>query len=333
MNSYFIGISPNATIALVNGSVGSDVAGSYTINENAGVSVRKLYDSATGLQEDTGEISGYYFTSSNVTDTNALKNQLASAMNAEGELTIDSCTFDVSSTLDFKIDNAKTIIIENCTFISATSWTMNIGGTDRVYTIRNNSFQGARGINAQGLCSSGNLIENNEFRLLPNADGKAKALQLSDYVNRAAYENPYKGSEGYKGKDLAESEKNYDAYIGEGKTPWIIFKDNNIISADAVVNVHESMVYADRNSYYKSDGTEVGKIADSDTGETARKENDLFVNDYYKAIIVFEGTNVSTNVSVKVAPDIPTYPYAENAELNAQENMDALVNYYNSIFQ
>lgn len=93
LNSYFIGISPNATIALVNGSVGSDVAESYTINPNAGVSVRKLYDSATGLPEDTedtGEVSGYYFT------TNNIKDKLASVLNAEGEVTIDSCTFDVA---------------------------------------------------------------------------------------------------------------------------------------------------------------------------------------------------------------------------------------------
>ena len=288
LNSYFIGISPNATIALINGSVGSDVAESYTINENAGVSVRELYDSATGLPEDTGEVSDYYFT------TNNIKDKLASVLNAEGEVTIDSCTFDVAGSVDFRVSNAKTVIIENCTFLGATGWALDIGGEECVYIVRNNSFQGARGINVHGLCSSGNLIENNEFRLLPSSSGKARALQLSDYTNLV-------------------DETRYADYVAGA--PWIIFKDNNIISADAVVNVHESMVFADRN--------------------TDLKENDLVTNEYYKSIISFQGTNSSSGVAVKVGADVPDNPYEDYSWTNGENGdyMNTMVNYYNSIFQ
>ena len=325
MNSYFIGISPNATIALINGSVGSDVAESYTINENAGVSVRKLYDSATELPEDTGEVSDYYFT------TNNIKDKLASVLNAEGEVTIDSCTFDVAGSVDFRVSNAKTVIIENCTFLGATGWALDIGGEECVYIVRNNSFQGARGINVHGLCSSGNLIENNEFRLLPSSSGKARALQLSDYTNRAAYTNAITDAE-------VPAENKYDDYVAGA--PWIIFKDNNIVSADAVVNVHESMVFADRGSYYKNDGSgtwaaRTSTNQDTLTNISALKENDLVTNEYYKSIISFQGTNSSSGVAVKVGADVPDNPYEDYSWTNGENGdyMNTMVNYYNSIFQ
>lgn len=314
LNSYYIGIS-NSTknkITLTNGSVeGKYIADSengFTVSENdTTIKEQIIADKDAANFGEAGVIEGVTF-DFGANQSGFLGKIGAAGIAAGGELTLRNCVFINSAQGSFEWNGMKKVVVENCTFVGSTKWAMAIGKNDTQYEIVGNTFYNCdRGINLQ-MCAStagATVIENNTFILSNNE--KAKVIQFADYTNEA---------------------------LEQVSDVCVIFRNNKVRSAVAVVNLHESLV---QRSQKEDDGTYtrvsiVNLVNNVDTTGEAGGQTFTFTpgnsDKNYQKLIRFENNDTSS-ISAKVTEDVADVQF----DGLCAEYMTTMVNYYNSIFQ
>ena len=294
LNNFYIDVAGSNNITVSNGSVEENSG----FNVGDGVVEQVILESGKNVDlvsvgENNYEINGYVFDMNNVSAKNVLYNIKDSYDGAT--ITIRNCKFvgqyeanqDAPFNLHLSEINPNTkIVVENCTFTNFTKWSLAIHPEINC-EIKNNTFiNTGRGINVQDNNSNESpikqvLIEGNTFVLRSDSENKNRALQIADFSN--------------------------DKVKSSGIDNVILFNNNTIESAYAVVNIHESLIHS------KVDGGNTYTVKDWD-------------DDVYTKLASFDNNLVSNDI-ITVAPDV-----AKFESTNEQNLVNKFVNYYKGIF-
>ena len=125
------------------------------------------------------------------------------------------------------------------------------------------------------------MIEGNTFVLRSDSENKNRALQIADFSN--------------------------DKVKSSGIDNVILFNNNTIESAYAVVNIHESLIHS--------------KVDDGNTYTVKNWDDDV-----YTKLASFDNNLVSNDI-ITIAPDV-----AKFESTNEQNLVNKFVNYYKGIF-